>query len=164
MSTTRAAPEVESLLAHASAFWAARGQRLSIVRRVVATEAFARLVPFDAETLLAAARAKDRGISPASVYRVLSDLVAASLLRSVTGSRGERNYTVVDAPAAGLSHIVCTDCDRVHALPDPCLPMREGPLVRQHGFTPTAMSLRVEASCQELHTTGNCAKRGARKN
>jgi hypothetical protein len=49
------------------------------------------------------------------------------------------------------------------ALPDPCLPMREDPLVRQHGFTPTAMSLRVEASCQELHTTGSCAKRGSRK-
>lgn len=150
---------VEALLQQAAEHWRGLGSRLTHVRRVVCQEAFACTAPFDAEDLLARARAVDKAISLASVYRTLGQLVSADLLRSVPGSHGERHYTVVDAPAAGVSHIVCVDCHRVLPLPDPCLPLREGALARQHGFNPQAMTLRVEATCNEFRATGACARR-----
>jgi Fur family ferric uptake transcriptional regulator len=150
--------QVAALVAQATEFWRSQGSRITHVRRVICEQAFASLAPFDAEALLLRARAVDRAISLASVYRALGQLVSAKLLRSVPGGRGERHYTVVDAPAAGMSHIVCLDCRSVLPLPDPCLPLREGALARQHGFNPQAMTLRVEATCNELRETGSCAR------
>ncbi|TAG28435.1 MAG: hypothetical protein EAZ36_05885 [Verrucomicrobia bacterium] len=146
-------------LAHVELFWSQRRQRLTLVRRIVATRALAHLAPFDAEALLAAACVEDRGISPTSVYRILADLVSANLLRTVPGARGERHYTVVDTPAAGLSNIACANCHQVVPLPDPCLALRETARVRQQGFTPRSLSLRIEAECDQLHRTGTCSRR-----
>lgn len=150
---------VDALLAQAAEYWRGQGSRLTHVRQVVCRQAFLSTAPFDAEALLLRSRAVDKAISLASVYRTLGQLVSADLLRSVPGSHGERHYTVVDAPAAGVSHIVCVDCHRVLPLPDPCLPLREGALARQHGFNPQSMTLRVEATCNELRETGTCARR-----
>ena len=131
---------------------------MTVVRRLISEQAFAAIEPFHAEELHARVRTLDRGVSLASVYRTLGQLVEADLLRTITGTHGERHYTVVDQPAAGLSHIVCTDCKRVHPMDDPCLPMREGPLVRRQGFVPLSMSLRIEAACEELRLRGTCSK------
>lgn len=128
------------------------------IRRIVCEQAFATTAPFKAEELLALARSIDRAISSASIYRTLAQLVEADLLRTVTGSHGEIHYTVVDAPAAGVSHIVCVDCKRVIPMMDPCLPLRESALAREHGFTPQTIALRVEASCEELRICGSCSK------
>lgn len=156
--SARSPEHIAALVAQAAEHWRTQGSRITHVRRIVCEQAFASLSPFDAETLLVRARAVDRAISLASVYRTLSQLVACDLLRSVPGTHGERHYTVVDAPAAGMSHIVCTDCDRIFPLPDPCLPLREGALARQHGFHPQSMTLRVEASCEEYRRNGSCTR------
>lgn len=153
---------VALLLERAEKFWRARRQRPTPVRRIVACKAFLNTSPFDAEGLLALARAEDRAISLASVYRVLADLVAADLLRMLTGGAGERHhYVVADTPASGLSHLVCTDCSEVLSIPDPCLPLREGALARSQGFTPRAIHLRVEGTCDQLHSTGSCPRKTA---
>lgn len=151
--------QVAALLASAEVFWRSKGQRTTVVRRIVSRHALSSLEPFDAEGLLAAVRVEDRAVSLASVYRALADLVAAGLLRAMAGGPGERHhYVVADTPAAGLSHIVCTDCEQVLPLADPCLPLREGALARGQGFTPRSMSLRVEASCDQFHATGVCPR------
>jgi Fur family transcriptional regulator, ferric uptake regulator len=157
--SSRAPGHVANLVAQAAEHWRAQGSRLTHVRRIVCEQAFASIAPFDAETLLARARTVDRAISLASVYRTLGQLVSVDLLRSVPGTHGERHYSVVDAPAAGMSHIVCIDCNCVLPLPDPCLPLREGALARQHGFKPQSMTLRVEATCEEFRFHGTCTKR-----
>ncbi len=159
--SSRSPAHVAILVAQAAEHWRAQGSRITHVRRIVCEQAFANTIPFDAETLLARARTVDRAISQASVYRILGQLVAVELLHAVPGTRGERHYIVTDSPAAGLSHIVCTDCDRVIPFSDPCLPLREGALARQHGFKPQSMMLRVEASCEELRHRGTCTKRSA---
>lgn len=162
--SVRKSAEVAPLLARAEVFWRTRGQRPTVVRRIVARHALSSLEPFDAESLLAAVRVEDRAVSLASVYRALADLVAAGLLRAMASGPGERHhYVVADTPAAGLSHIVCADCDQVLPMPDPCLPLREGALARSQGFTPRTMSLRVEATCDQFHATGSCPRNSALK-
>jgi Fe2+ or Zn2+ uptake regulation protein len=152
--------EVARLIERAEKFWRGRRQRPTPVRLVVARNAFLNTRPFDAEHLLARARGEDRAISLASVYRVLADLVAADLLRALTGGAGERHhYVVADTPASGLSHLVCADCSEVLSIPDPCLPLREGALARSQGFTPRVIHLRVEATCDRLHATGGCPRK-----
>ena len=156
--SSRPPADVAILLAQAAEHWRAQGSRITHVRRIVCEQAFASTLPFDAETLLTRARTVDRAISLASVYRTLSQLIAVDLLRSTPGTRGERHYIVADSPPAGMSHIVCTDCARVIPLSDPCLPLREGALARQHGFKPQSMTLRVEAICEEFRFRGTCTR------
>jgi Fur family ferric uptake transcriptional regulator len=131
------------------------------VRRVVCEAAFRFPESFDAEELIARTRTVDRSVSPASVYRTLNQLRDLGMLREVPSARsGHRAFAVVEGKGAtAVSHVVCTDCAQVIPLPDPCLPLREGAVARQHGFKPKAMTLRVEATCDELHTKGTCARR-----
>ena len=159
--TERSPENVASLLERASEGWKSQGSRLTYVRRVVCGAAFRFTEPFDAEDLLARARQADRTISPASVYRILNQLRELGIVREVPSARdGQRCYAAVEGPdGGGVSHVVCADCAQVIALPDPCLPLREGALARQHGFSPTGITLRVEATCDELHNTGACPRR-----
>lgn len=161
MTDHRTADEIAALLARAEDFWRARGSRLTHVRRLACAEAFARLAPFPAADLLDAVRRRDRAVSSASIYRTLADLVAADVLRIVPGPADTRLHAVADQQAAGHAYLVCTDCSRAFPLEDPCLAMRGGPSVRRQGFQARAYTLRVEAACDELRTTGACAKRGA---
>ena len=123
--------------------------------------------PFTAEDLLARARKVDRLISYASVYRTLASLVDSGLLREAPGAREHRCYTLASAPGGGMTHIICTDCEQVVPLADECLPHRrierrraaEGFLAKQQGFIPSKMTLRIEASCEELRRSGACERR-----
>lgn len=151
--------EIAALSERVAAGWKARGARLTVVRRIVAEAAFALREPFRAEELLAQARRVDRAISAASVYRILTQLQEMGVVREVPSARGHRNFSVIAAEGTGVSHVICKDCSQVIAIPDPCLPLREGALARQHGFSPKAMTLRVEATCDELQATGVCARR-----
>ncbi|BET67247.1 Fur family transcriptional regulator [Opitutales bacterium ASA1] len=157
----RSSDQLTAMLEQASDGWKAQGSRMTYVRRVVCETAFRFTCPFDAEELIARTRLVDRSVSPASVYRTLNQLRDLGMLREVPSARsGHRAFAVVEGTgASAISHVVCADCAQVIPLPDPCLPLREGALARQHGFNPKAMTLRVEATCDELHTKGTCARR-----
>ncbi|MFH1498815.1 MAG: transcriptional repressor [Verrucomicrobiota bacterium] len=156
---TRTPEAIEAFCLNAQDHWNRQGGRRSQVREVLTRIIGAQQLPFSAEQLLAEARREDRGISQASVYRTLAGLVEAGLLNAFTGPGQLRCYSVVDAGRGGVSNIVCTDCEQIVPMQDDCLPLREGFLARQLGFTPSKMSLRIEASCEELKRTGACARR-----
>ena len=136
--------------------WLKTGSRRSQVRDILARLIAAQSSPFTADQLLAWARAVDRLISQASVYRTLASLVEGGLVREAPGPHNLRCYAPSDAPGGGVGNIVCTDCDQVVPLADECLPLREGFLARQLGFNPKKMTLRIEASCEELRRLGSC--------
>jgi Fe2+ or Zn2+ uptake regulation protein len=155
------APEIAALLARAQAWWSARGSRLTPVRRLVCAAAFASRSTFDAEALLAAVRRQDRGVSSASIYRILADLASADVLITTPGPGGTRLYTPAAEDAASLGHILCSDCGQVFPLDDPCLALRSSPAVRHQGFRPRSLCLRVEADCERHRSTGACPRRPA---
>jgi len=160
---TRSPEEIEAFCHRADAHWTRNGSRRTRVREVISRVIAAQIAPFSAEELRVQALRIDRGISYASIYRTLASLVEAGLLREFAGPDEHRCYTPADTAHAGVSNIVCTDCGQVVPMNDDCLPLREGFLARQLGFTPRKMSLRIEASCEELRRCGACARRKRRE-
>ena len=149
----------EELMRQAEAFWAAKGSRMTLVRRILCRCIFAAEDAFDAEELLRRARAEDKMISLSTVYRTLGALVESGLLVEVEGRDGEKNYNVADQGANASSHVVCEDCGQVIPLNNPCLALRESPTARAAGFQPSKINLRFEARCDELKKTGRCQNR-----
>lgn len=150
---------VASFCDAAQAHWRKAGSRRTPVRDVLCQVIGGQSLPFTAEELLVAARRVDRLISHATVYRTLGSLVEAGLLREMPGPRDQRCYATVRGDGTGVGNIVCSDCEQVFPLSDACLPLREGFLAKQMGFTPRKMTLRIEAACEELRTCGSCGRR-----
>lgn len=157
--TPRTPQQIEAFCARVAECWLKQGGRKTQVRDVICRVIGEQTAPFDAEELLRKVRKVDRVVSMASVYRTLASLIDAKLLREVEGVRGMRCYVVVEQSNDALSSIVCTDCEQVVMMPDECLPLREGFLARQLGFNPKKMTLRIEASCEELRNSGTCRRR-----
>ncbi len=156
-----------SLTEKAGAAWQQRGGPLTVVRRAVCEVIGAQTLPFTAEGLLPQVRAVERGVSLASVYRTLGDLVEFGLLHESRGHGNEHCYTAVTAAAHGIAvtsaaTVVCRDCGALHPLANSCLPMREGLLVKQAGFRARKLDLRIEADCETLRNSGHCDHRPAR--
>ncbi|CAM3001556.1 Fur family transcriptional regulator [Rariglobus hedericola] len=156
---TRPPEDIEAFVQRAQDHWSKDGSRRTQVRDVLSRVVAAQAAPFSADELRTQARLIDRGISYASIYRTLGSLVEAGLLREITGPNDLRCYTLIDSKHTGVSNIVCTDCEQVIPMNDDCLPLREGFLAKQLGFNPQKMSLRIEASCEELRQCGSCARR-----
>lgn len=157
--TARTPQQIDAFTERAEACWQEQGGRRTQVRDVICRVIGSQAAPFDAEELLREVRKVDRVVSMASVYRTLAKLVEAGALREIPGARGTRCYVIVEEVNDGMSSIVCTDCEQVVVMDDGCLPLREGFLARQLGFYPKKMSLRIEASCEELRVRGECQRR-----
>ena len=158
----RTPEEIEAFCQAAESHWRQTGSRRTQVRDTLARVIASQASPFTAEQLLGWARSVDKVISQASVYRTLANLVESGLLREAPGPKDLRCYTPATTPGGGMGNIVCTDCDHIEPLADRCLPLREGFLARQLGFAPTKMTLRIDASCDELRLKGSCSRRTAR--
>lgn len=147
---------MEQALAH----WKARGMTLTAVRKIICRTAFASSEAFDAEELLHNARQEDGLISLSTVYRTLSALQEAGLITEIEGIDRKKQYSVVGAHTSATSHVVCKDCGQVIPMENPCLSLRESGAAHQTGFSPKKMSLRIEATCDELHRCGHCSRNG----
>ncbi|WP_221030726.1 Fur family transcriptional regulator [Actomonas aquatica] len=152
----------------AAQHWQRAGQRITHVRTIICQVVAVRDVLFTADQLLPLVRAVDRGISLASIYRTLGDLSRFGLLHESRGTHDERCYAVVPPERAGTLAsavtVVCRDCGELHPLHAPCLAMRETFGVRQAGFNPRKLDLRIEADCQSLRDTGHCDRSDRRSN
>ncbi|MGC4013841.1 MAG: transcriptional repressor [Luteolibacter sp.] len=153
--------EASDFATRAAAFWRDRGGRMTPVREVLCRAIVASEKAFVAEELLERARKLDRGISCASVYRALSDLVEAGLLREIRGPRDQRSFVAAGLPQAPVGHVVCSDCRRVIPLEDECVPLREAAMLKRMGFASGGMHLRIEASCESMKRCGTCENQAA---
>lgn len=149
----------DALIAQAYAYWRTKGSSVTVVRKIICEVALRATDAFDAETLLARCRREDSQISLSTVYRTLGHLVEAQVLYEVQGVGEKKCYAPALTPQAGQSHVVCQDCKQVFPLEDPCLVLREGALARQQGFSPKNISLRLEASCDQLNQLGICDRK-----
>lgn len=159
-------PSALQVQAHAA--WQERGRPLTVVRRAVCDVIARQTGPFTAERLLPQVRDVERGVSLASVYRTLGDLVDFGLLHESRGQGNEHCYMPVQVSAGGsavtsAATVVCRDCGALHPLSNACLSVRESPLVKQAGFRPRKLDLRIEADCEALRREGHCSHKSPAK-
>ncbi len=151
-----ASPPACGFTDQAAGFWRGRGGHLTFVRRVICDCTARREAAFTADDLWTECRKIDHGISIASVYRTLVDLVQAGLVREIPRPNEQRLFVRADAAAADKGYLICKNCDRVIPLEDDCLALREGAAIRGLGFQTGGMRLLIEANCEALQKGGNC--------
>ena len=154
------ADQTEAFLRAAESYWKSRNSSMTAVRRILCRKLAGASEALDAETLLREARAEDRLISLSTVYRTLASLSEGGLLTEVEGRSGKMNYHPAPTNRQATSHIVCEDCGHVTPIENPCLTLREGASAQQRGFTPSKITLRMEARCDRLKKDGACEHHG----
>jgi Fur family transcriptional regulator, ferric uptake regulator len=127
------------------------GQRDRIVRAVFSEDEH-----FTAEELYDRVRRSDDGISRATVYRTLSLLVEADLLREIDLGEDQTTYdpNFLDKPSH--NHLVCIDCGKVIEFEDTHIDLLNNCVTRRLGFKPLRQSLKIEANCEQLRKNGRC--------
>ena len=140
-------------------YLASKGLRRTKQRDVIIEAAFATDDHFTADELIDKARALDRSVSRATVYRTLVLLVECGLLREIDLGRDVTYYDPNFLEKPQHNHLICTDCDKVVEFEDEHIALLEDCITRRLGFKPTTKSIRIEAKCEELARSGHCKSR-----
>lgn len=137
---------VADAIARAEALCAARGKRLTPVRRRVLELVWADHKPVSAYDILEVLMAEGWGSSPPVAYRALSFLADLGLVHKL-----ERRNAFIGCPRGGDAHVaqffICTRCDRVTETAHPGLSEGLGAAAAEAGFTVTHPVIEVEGVC-----------------
>ncbi|HID07192.1 MAG TPA: transcriptional repressor [Armatimonadetes bacterium] len=135
-------------------FLRSRGMRVTSARKAVVEEVFTRPGHSDPEELVR--RLSRRGVSRASVYRTLSLLERAGLIRRVLYGERHSHYERV-LPGQHHDHLVCEICGRVVEFECPQIEQLQADVAKQHGFQVTGHVMEIRGICS------TCAKRKGRR-
>ncbi len=126
-------------------------QRDSIVRLI-----FSKDEHFTAEELFDRIHRTDSRASRATVYRTISLLVEAGLLREIDLGSEEKTYdpNFLDKPSH--NHLVCVDCGKVVEFEDAHIDLLNDCITRRLGYRPIRQSIHIEAGCEQLRLKGMC--------
>lgn len=125
-------------------------ERLAIARSVVDTAGH-----FDVDSLLLALRGRQVPVSRATLYRTLTHLLEAGLVRRVRRHDGTSRYESM-AGRSHHDHMICLGCDAILEFADAKIEELQEAACRREGFTMTDHSLRIEGYCHDC-----AAKRSA---
>lgn len=139
-----------------NAFLKSKNLRQTDQREVIFQAAFSSDEHFTAEDLLAKTKAIDPSTSRATVYRTISLLIDAGLLREIDLGGDLKHYDPNFNDHPNHAHLICVDCGKVLEFSDDNLSVIEDCIVRRMGFRPSSSSLRVEACCEQLRKSGTC--------
>jgi len=130
-----------------------RASRCNITRarRKVAREALSMDGHFEAAELWARLQ-EDSNISFSTVYRTLSLLVQAGLLRVIDLGDPHAHFEVADE--THHEHLVCSSCGRVVEVEDESLNQAIAEVARDRGFLPEGHNLRVFGLCERCRRRG----------
>lgn len=133
-----------------------KGLRRTQQREFIIKSAFSKDEHFTAEELFDRVRRTNSNISRATVYRTLSLLVEADLLRQIDLGENQTTYdpNFLDKPSH--NHLVCIDCGRVVEFEDAHVDLLNDCVTRRLGFKPVRQTLKIEANCEQLRTKGRC--------
>src|SRR5215207_11310188 len=140
-------------------FLEAKGFRKTTQRDAIIEAAFGTNEHYTAEDLLAMAKKVDRSVSRATVYRTLPLLVESGLLREMDFGWDHKFYdpNYIDHPSH--NHLICVDCSKIVEFEDRNIETLENCISKRLGFSPANKIVRIEATCDELHRSGECARR-----
>ena len=120
-------------------------QRFTDQQREMLAHVFARHEHFDAEQLIEALKGAKKQVSRATVYRTLSKLVDAGLLRRI--ELGERTVYDHDYGYPAHDHLVCELCHSMTEFQSPELEALLEKVALENGFRPAGHTLVVRGVC-----------------
>ena len=118
-------------------------ERLAIADAVVGTPGH-----FDVDELLLQLRRREVAVSRATLYRTLSHLLEAGLVRRVRKPDGTARYESMEGRTPH-DHMVCLGCDRILEFADAEIEKLQAAACRRAEFTMTDHSLRIEGYCRD---------------
>ena len=133
-----------------------KGLRRTGQRDTIVKAAFSKDEHFTADELFDRARKLDSETSRATVYRTLSLLVEAELLREIDLGENQTTYDPNFLNKPSHNHLVCIDCGRVVEFEDMHLDLLNDCVTRRLGFKPVRQSIKIEANCEQLRLNGRC--------
>ncbi|MEM9399418.1 MAG: Fur family transcriptional regulator [Verrucomicrobiota bacterium] len=136
-----------------------KGFRITKQRLAILETLFQSKDCFHAEELWDKVIQEDASVSRPTVYRTLKLLLEGGFLRPLDLGRDQQYYDLNTPDQAKQNHIICKDCNKIIEFNDPCLDIRESALIKELGFNPKNMTFKVEATCQELNSTGQCDRK-----
>ena len=130
-------------------FLQSRGKRVTKQRQIIVAEVFKRHDHFDAEDLIGhlSSTAGGRRVSRPTVYRTLSELVDAGLLRSMT--LGGRTVYEHDYGYPQHDHLHCQKCNKLIEFHSDEMAAIGEALARQYQFRVTGHRLIFTGICAE---------------
>ena len=139
------------------AYLSSQGLRQTKQRSDLVAEIFSTTEHFTVEELLDRLRKTDIRASRATVYRTLKMLIEADMLFEIELGDEVTTYDPNFMESPVHNHLVCVDCGKVVEFEDNHLELLNDCLSRRMGFRPVKKSLRIEACCEKLRSSGACA-------
>jgi Fur family transcriptional regulator, ferric uptake regulator len=140
-------------------FLQARGKRITQQRRILVEQIASRHEHFDADQLLLdlAQKPAGRKVSRPTVYRTLSEMVDAGLLRKMLlGSRAVYEH---DYGYPQHDHLHCTQCNKlIEFSSEEILQLREA-VAREHQFRVTGHRFIVSGICSDCRAARQRSRR-----
>lgn len=127
----------------------AKPQRFTDQQRDLLRFIFSRHNHFDADQLIDDMKQAGFRISRATVYRTLTKLVDAGLLRRL--ELGPRMYYEHDYGYPQHEHMHCQQCNKVIEFQDPALDDLINQVCRAHGFHSTGHMFIVRGTCTDCN-------------
>ncbi|MBS0209287.1 MAG: transcriptional repressor [Planctomycetes bacterium] len=133
-------------------FLQSRGKRVTKQRKVLVEQVFARHEHFDADELLSQLQKQfgSREVSRPTVYRTLTELVDAGLLKQMT--LGGRSVYEHDYGYPQHDHLYCQRCERLIEFSSDEVKAIRDAVARQHNFRVLGHRLIIQGICAD------CAK------
>jgi Fur family transcriptional regulator, ferric uptake regulator len=146
-------------LARFEEFLQARGKRVTQQRRMIVEKVSARHKHFDADQLAAEMAQSDhkRKVSRPTVYRTLTELVDAGVLRKMT--LGGRAVYEHDYGYPQHDHLHCTECNKLIEFVSDELAAIRDTVAREHQFRVTGHRLIISGLCNDCRLAKQKMKR-----
>lgn len=144
-------------------FIAANGLRKTVQRDAIIEAAFSTTEHYTAEELLGMARKIEPSVSRATVYRTLPLLVECGVLREMDFGRDYKFYDPNFVEHPHHNHLICVDCNRIVEFEDRNIETLENCISKRLGFSPASKMIRIEATCDQLKTSGKCENQPQKK-
>lgn len=122
-------------------------QRFTEQQRELVEHVFQKHSHFDAEQLVEELHAAGKSASRATVYRTLTKLVDAGLLRKI--EHGQRTIFDHDYGYPWHEHFICEQCDKIIEFQHPGIEALLNEVAAQHQFRPAGHTLVVRGACAD---------------
>lgn len=140
-------------------FLQSRGKRITQQRRAIVEEVFRQHEHFDADHLIGQLTrvAGSRRVSRPTVYRTLSELVDAGLLRDMV--LGGRTVYEHDYGYPQHDHLYCQKCHKLIEFSSAAMAELRDAVAREHQFRVTGHRLIITGICAECRAPKRPARR-----
>lgn len=128
-------------------FLTRKGLRVTSQRLAIFEAAFHHPDHFTAEELLDSARAIDRSVSRATVYRSLPILTESDMIREIDVGRDYKFYVATKGKKIDTAQIICRDCDKIYEIEAPFLEWYANSIAAKVGLIAESQRLQVYARC-----------------